>query len=189
VGVPVPKFFSNIYNRPCTVGLLLQGVPPFRAIPHAFPSVGIQNKVLLAMPYIATSCCILKASLCRDRSCFLLNPVCPATGLVGKGCRLCNPVFACCHAIHKRCSAPFKSGLPISFVSSQKKSAKEKDVAQSPRGFFRFDFRTAFSGLRKLSLFGICLRQMFRCSCCHYFFHEHAVRGFHLDINCISALS
>jgi len=91
VGVPVPKFFSNIYNRPCTVGLLLQGVPPFRAIPHAFPSVGIQNKVLLAMPYIATSCCILKASLCRDRSCFLLNPVCPATGLVGKGCRLCNP--------------------------------------------------------------------------------------------------
>ncbi len=35
------------------------------------------QKVLLEMPFIATSCCILKASLCRARSCCLLNPICP----------------------------------------------------------------------------------------------------------------
>ena len=33
------------------------------------------NQRLLAMPFAATSCCILKASLSRYRSCFLWNPV------------------------------------------------------------------------------------------------------------------
>ena len=42
------------------------------------------------MPHIATSCCVMKASLCRDRSCIL-----------------CYPFFAWCHAKQKKALRTF----------------------------------------------------------------------------------
>jgi len=78
------------------------------------------------MPYIATSCCTLKASLCRDRSCCLLNSVCPYTRLVGKGCCLCNPVSHGSCNNFKGCSTPFTRFLSISFASPKRNGRKKR---------------------------------------------------------------
>ena len=96
------------------------------------------QKVFLAKPWFATSCRVMKASLCRDRSCCLLNPVCPRVGRASKGVPHPLPDFrmVSCDKI-KRDRASVAS--PASFEIPA-------------RSLSRQNFRTSFGVLRKSAL-------------------------------------
>ena len=105
------------------------------------------------MPLMATSCCILKASLCRNRSCFLLNPVCPTTGLVVKGWRLCNSLLIARESdVHQRVFHTLYPGLPISFVYVTKETGERKVRRSVAARLFSLRFSHRFQRIAKAQL-------------------------------------
>jgi len=87
--------------------------------------------------------------------------------------RLWNLCIAWSHAMHKRCSAPFKSDLPISFVSVTKETGERKRRRSiAARLFFASIFAPPSADCESSAYNVFGFAEWFRCLCSHAFFAE-----------------